>query len=321
DAYSIDDLASVAGLNPEQVRRVIRALEGECLEWRSGFAGRAVSLTDPERPMPELDRDEIEAKRSAEIARLDEVVAYAGSRRCRQAALIDYFGEETDNWRCGCCDICVGEETAWRDPTPEELRAVRIILLAAANFDGRIGGGKLAKILTGSSEIDSAWLRSSGDFGKLKSWKVNAVSALIHSLERAGALERIDREGFPCLQVSEQGEDVLTGAAEVKLDLAPAAATSRRERAKAAPAGEKRSRTAATRQGGLYEQLRQLRAKIAAARGVPLFAVLTNKDLAALAEKRPRTAEEAMEIPGIGERKAKRILPPFLEIIRKYGGE
>jgi len=209
----------------------------------------------------------------------------------------------------------------WRDPSPEELRAVRIILLAAANFNGRIGGGKLAKVLTGSSEVDSAWLRSSGDFGKLRSWKVNTVSALIHSLERSGALERVDREGFPCLQVSEQGEDVLTGAAEVKLDLAPAAASPRRERAPKAAPGEKRPRGAAVRQGGLYEQLRQLRARIAAARGVPLFAVLTNKDLTSLVEKRPRTAEEAMEIPGIGERKAKRILPPFLEIIRNSGGE
>ena len=319
--YSIDELAATAGLNSEQVRRVIRALEGECLEWRSGFAGRAVSLTDPERPMPELDREEIEAKRSAEIARLDEVIAYAESRRCRQAALIDYFGEETDNWRCGCCDICAGEETAWRDPTAEELRAVRIILLAAANFNGRIGGGKLVKLLTGSSEIDSAWLRGSGDFGKLKNWKVNTVSALIHSLERSGALERIDREGFPCLQVSEQGEDVLTGAAEVKLDLAPATASPRRKRASETVPSEKSSRRAASGPEGLYEKLRQLRAKIAAARGVPLFAVLTNKDLTSLVEKRPRTAEEAMKIPGIGERKAKRILPAFLEIIRKYDGE
>ena len=321
-SYTVDDLAVVAGLGAEQVRRVIRALEGECLEWRSSFAGRAVSLTDPERPMPELDREEIEAKRSAENARLDEVIAYAGSRRCRQATLIDYFGEDVTNWRCGCCDICSGEQTAWRDPSPEELRAVRIILLAAANFNGRIGGGKLAKILTGNSAVDSPWLRNSGDFGKLRSWKENTVSALIHSLERSGALERIDREGFPCLGLSAQGEDVLTGTAEVKLDLTPGIApgasrgagrTGSRAKLKA-----EKSRAPGDR---LYEELRQLRQKIALSRGVPAFAVLTNAGLAALAQYRPRTAEEAMELNGIGPHKAKYILPPFLEIIRRYAEE
>ncbi|MBR2374256.1 MAG: RecQ family ATP-dependent DNA helicase, partial [Lentisphaeria bacterium] len=195
--YSVEELAAIAGLNQEQTKRVIRALEGECLEYRTSFSGRAVILTDPELRTPELDREEIEAKRSAETARLDEVIAYAGSRRCRQAALIDYFGEDVSAWRCGCCDICSGDESSWRDPTAEEIRAIRIILLCAANFNGRLGAGKLSKVLTGSSEIDSPWLKNSGDFGKLANWKQTAVSAIIHSLERSGALERIDREGFP----------------------------------------------------------------------------------------------------------------------------
>ena len=53
-------------------------------------------------------------------------------------------------------------------------------------------------------------------------------------------------------------------------------------------------------------------------RGVPLYAVLTNSDLEQLAEHRPLTADEAVKLPGIGERKAKRILPPFLEAIRQF---
>ena len=319
DVYDIEELAVIAGLSTDQVKRVIRALEGECLTWQAAFSGRAVTLTDPEKPMPLLDREEIEAKRAAENARLDEVISYASSRRCRQTVLIDYFGEDVQSWRCGCCDICAGDRSALRDPTPEEYRAVRIILLAAANFKGRIGCGKLSKVLTGSSEIDSQWLRSSGDFGKLAAWKQNAVASLIQSLERSGALERTDRDGFPCLQISEQGEDVLTGAAEIKLDL--------RTHLSSDSSGERKSRKTSSRKSPgksserLYERLRKLRADIAMAKGVPLYAVLTNADLTALAENRPLSAEEAVKLPGIGERKAKRTLPPFLEEIRNFSEE
>ena len=314
--YDVEELAVIAGLNTDQVKRVIRALEGDCLTWQAAFSGRAVTLTDPDAPMPPLNREEIEAKRAAENARLDEVISYAASRRCRQTVLIDYFGEDVQSWRCGCCDICAGDQSVFRDPTPEEYRAVRIILLAAANFKGRIGCGKLSKVLTGSSEIDSQWLRSSGDFGKLAAWKQNAVASLIQSLERSGALERIDRDGFPCLQISGEGEDVLTGAAEIKLDL--------RTHLSAEASGERKSRkTSARRIPGkksslLYERLKELRADIARTRGVPLYAVLTNADLTVLAENRPASAEEAVKLPGIGERKAKRILPPFLEEIRNF---
>jgi ATP-dependent DNA helicase RecQ len=321
--YSVEELAVIAGLNTDQVKRVIHALDGDCLTWQAAFSGRAVTLTDPAQPMPPLNREEIEAKRSAEIARLDEVVTYASAHRCRQAALIDYFGEDVSSWRCGCCDICSGENSALRSPTPEENRAIRIILLCAANFDGRIGGGKLSKILTGSAEIESAWMRNSGDFGKLSSWKLNTVSALIHSLERAGALERVDREGFPCLKVSELGEDVITGAAEILLDLSAdlSGKSSERKSRKAPGKTALPGRRTSGDSSQLYERLRAIRQQIAAAKGVPLYTVLTNADLTALTENCPLTPEEAVKLPGIGERKAKRVLPPFLEEIRKFCGK
>ena len=322
NTYAVEELAVVANLTTDQVKRVIHALSGECLEWQSSFAGRAVSLTDAEAPMPELDRDEIEAKRSAETARLDEVVTYASSRKCRQAVLIDYFGEDVTNWRCGNCDICADSSSNMREPTPEERRAIRMILLCAANFNGRLGSGKIAKILTGSSEIESPWMRNSGDFGKLSSWKLNAVSALIHSLERSGALERVDQGGFPCLKISEMGEDVITGTAEVMLDLSSNLSASRESKGRRSkPAGSGAPKVSAGSRSELYEKFRAIRQQIAAVRGVPLYAVLTNADLTTLAENLPLTAEEAVKLPGIGSHKAKKVLPPFLEEIRKFKEE
>ena len=319
NTYSVEELAVAAGLNTDQVKRVIRALEGECLEWHASFAGRAVTLNDPEQPMPELDREAIEAKRSAETARLDEVVTYGSTNKCRQATLIEYFGEDSSSWRCGACDICSGENANMRPPTPDEYRAVRAILLCASNFNGRIGGGKIAKILTGSSEIDSAWMRNSGDFGKLSSWKLAAVSAIIHSLERSGALERVDQGGFPCLALSQAGEDIITGTAEVMLDLSYNLSASRESKGrKGKTLSPGTPKLSAGSRSELYDKFRAIRQQLAAARGVPLYAILTNADLTTLTENLPLSAEEAVKLPGIGSHKAKKILPPFLEEIRKF---
>ncbi|MDD5598043.1 MAG: ATP-dependent DNA helicase [Victivallaceae bacterium] len=38
-------LSSVAGLSPEQIKRVLHALDGECLKWQAPFAGRAIRIT------------------------------------------------------------------------------------------------------------------------------------------------------------------------------------------------------------------------------------------------------------------------------------
>ena len=67
--------------------------------------------------------------------------------------------------------------------------------------------------------------------------------------------------------------------------------------------------------------MRTIRQQMATARDLPLYAVLTNRDLATLVEHLPLTPEEAIKLPGFGEHKAKRILPPFLAEIRKYKEE
>jgi len=68
----------------------------------------------------------------------------------------------------------------------------------------------------------------------------------------------------------------------------------------------------------LYSMLKDLRFKMAKRAGVPQYIVFSNKVLEALTKYQPSDAEEALEIPGIGEGKAGNYLPPFLEMIRTY---
>ena len=203
---SVETLAGIAGLNSEQVKRVIGALNGDCLEWRSGFAGRAVELTDPELAMPELDDKELGSHLDYELSRLDSMVNYAKSFRCRQVELIGYFGEDGERWHCGCCDNCSGTGGI-NGSCGASDEDIRIALRGADLLNGRVGIGKLGQILAGSrsaSIISGNWHRN-GCFGTLRHLKAAAVESLLRELIDAGYLERVDRNGYSCIRISAAG--------------------------------------------------------------------------------------------------------------------
>ena len=204
---TIDTMAQIAGLSAEQIRRVLNALNGDVLSWENGFSGRAIELVDPARIEPPLDDNELDHRRNYEQSRLDAVVKYASSRNCRQKELIGYFGEKDDSWHCGNCDNCSGRSPASLQTRGITESEVRIVLRAAELFNGRIGAGKMAQILSGSRSagiIAGNWHRNAC-FGVLRKLKQTGVEQLIRALLDSGDLERIERGGYPCVRLSLQG--------------------------------------------------------------------------------------------------------------------
>jgi ATP-dependent DNA helicase RecQ len=69
----------------------------------------------------------------------------------------------------------------------------------------------------------------------------------------------------------------------------------------------------------LYSRLRDLRTKIAKSEKLPTYVVFNNKTLEGLARFRPKTVEDAMQVPGVGTAKAQRYLQPFLRMLAEWG--
>lgn len=321
-AFTFDELSVVSGLSVEQVKRVLRALNGECLAWRTPFAGRGTELLHPEKVQVDMDYRAMSEKREFELARLDEVCAYARTAGCRQAALIGYFGENARSWRCGSCDNCAGTAAASEGKLREVTDAaeegiIRRILEAVEEFDGRIGSGKLSQILAGSrsAELAGRGFHRSRHFGRLEPLKQTRIMAYLKSLENAGYLGRIERGEFPCIELTARGLEVLNEHAKARIDMPE---LRRKPERRSAPAQRPGGFPEYEEGAQLHEELRALRAKIAESRGVPPFAVLTNAALAELAKRQPLTIEESMTIPGIGPVKARTVIPLFLEKIRAF---
>jgi ATP-dependent DNA helicase RecQ len=65
----------------------------------------------------------------------------------------------------------------------------------------------------------------------------------------------------------------------------------------------------------LFERLRALRKEIADRQGVPAYVVFSDRTLREMAETRPRTESELLEVSGVGPAKLARYGERFLSVI------
>ncbi|MDR2734805.1 MAG: HRDC domain-containing protein [Spirochaetota bacterium] len=64
----------------------------------------------------------------------------------------------------------------------------------------------------------------------------------------------------------------------------------------------------------LFDKLRTLRKELSEKQGIPVYAVFTNDQLAAMVKKRPKSTKDLLGIPGIGEARVKQYGEAFLNL-------
>lgn len=74
----------------------------------------------------------------------------------------------------------------------------------------------------------------------------------------------------------------------------------------------------AENQEDLFEHLRIVRTQLAKQQRVPAYIILSNAALVDMAQKRPHTREELLEVSGIGEVKAQHYGKVFLNAILEW---
>jgi ATP-dependent DNA helicase RecQ len=78
-------------------------------------------------------------------------------------------------------------------------------------------------------------------------------------------------------------------------------------------------RAAADDTGELYNVLRRTRTKLAQEENVPAYVIFSNATLTEMAEIKPRTMAELMNVSGVGSVKAMRYGKEFLRAISDFG--
>ena len=258
-----------------------------------------------------LSEDEQNAVRAQDYARLRAMEDYCRTSDCLRGKILDYFGQ-THPASCGRCGNCCGEFS-----TEDLTEAAQMALSCVARIRTKLGYGVGKALLTAtlrgsrSERVAALGLDTLPTYGLLRGESAARVGELLDLLISEGLLTA-DAHGALCL--TPRSGDVLFRGVRVSHAV-------RRERLDAAGAKPRRSAppAASPEEGSsLYDYLRALRLKIARNMGVAAYVVFSNTTLADLAERRPHTPEELLEVSGVGKRKAERYGAAFLNAIREF---
>jgi ATP-dependent DNA helicase RecQ len=239
---------------------------------------------------------------------LRDMERYASGTRCRHRALVEYFGEAWTRAGCGSCDWCLKELDAVADSTT----VARKILSCVARVRQTWGIGHVTDVLVGKSseKVVAARHTELSTFGLLKEESASAVRGYLEQLVAEGLLQR-DGDPYPVLRLTTAGTALLKGQGDCLLY---------RELEPPKPRARSRSRMAlgAGADPELFDALREVRLRIARARGVPPYVIFHDTTLRDMAERRPATLADLHEVYGVGARKAADFGDAFLDAIRTF---
>lgn len=250
------------------------------------------------------------------MEKLKRMQQYAEADICRRRILLNYFGETTDH-DCGNCDVC-------RNP-PQRFDGSVIVqkaLSAIARSDEQIGSSTLIDILKGSASREVV----EKGYDKLKTYGVGRDipardwNDYILQMLHLGYIEIAYNENSR-LKITEIGRNVLFGKEKAMLVVIKREEPQITKRKKEPTVIQQPMFTPTVFEGEsdkLFEELRQLRKKLADQQAIPAYIVLSDKTLHLLASAKPETIEAFGAISGIGEYKKERYGKDFVNAIKKH---
>ena len=270
-------------------RVLVGMLEQAGILQRGFDAGRAMRID-----LPELGEgagaalDSLLARYATEAeARVERIVRFAESRRCRHLQVAEHFGETLDG-ACGACDVCDPRSgTRARGaakPLPGDVAGA--IVRAVEGLAWPVGRRSLVAMLRGSVAAPKS-ARRSVSYGILEAASEAEVKRWVKALEDAGALIEIE---------TSDGYRVLKAIPDAPLPSLGAKS--------AGPADE-----------SVVERLRSWRLERSRADGVPAYVVLHDATLHEVASTKPATIGELAAVRGLGPAKLERYGDDILEVV------
>jgi ATP-dependent DNA helicase RecQ len=251
--------------------RTLRELKSlQAFDYIPPFRGRAIRMLVRDQPFQKLDLDfkTLEEHKEAEYEKLNRMIAFAETSRCREREILAYFGQENAE-PCGRCDNCqrrglgrrqsvavealshaglrappesasVDESSANEHEVPnasaqplcdELVEVIRKILSGVARTRGRFGKNVIAQMLCGSNnaKIKKFGLARLSTYGLLAHFKQDEVVELLDMLLTLRCLEQAGADGLrPTVQLTEFGTSVMTAQSRLESVLPLSPALARR---------------------------------------------------------------------------------------------
>ena len=292
-----------------------KSVEGYYQE--TGRAGRdglpstawlAYGLQDVMQQRRMIDQSEGDADHRRKLsAHLDAMLALCETVECRRVQLLGYFGQTSTP--CHNCDTCLTPPQAI-DGTVAAQKLLSTVVRLKRERDQQFGAGQIIDILLGKTtpRITQNRHEQLATFGIGSELTEIEWRGVVRQLLAQGILA-VSPDGYGTLLITDAAGEVLSGGRPVRLrkepERAPRAARSRPGSASGAR-GSRAGAGAADLDAAdqpLFETLRQWRAGIAKAQGVPAYVVFGDATLRGIASTRPTSFDQLATISGVGQKK------------------
>ncbi len=305
------------GIDKPNVRFVVhydlpRHLEGYYQETgrcgRDGLPAEALLLfgtQDVATARFHLEKGNNENQNRIDSHKLNAMVGFAESLTCRRRVLLGYLGE-TLNQDCGNCDICL-------DPpeTFDATEAARKVLSCVYRVGQSFGIKHVVDVLRGAEteRIQKFGHQHVSTYGIGQEFSQAEWMSVVRQLIHRGYLLQ-DIAAFSVLKLTPRALSVLRN--EEKVTLARPRIHEKTRKNTVAAAMELDSDDLR-----LFENLRELRKKIALESGVPPYVIFGDATLAEMSRRRPRSEMAFLGISGVGQVKLERYGNAFLKVIAR----
>jgi len=250
------------------------------------------------------------AQKRVERQKLESMLAYCESARCRRVILLDYFGEQATP--CGNCDVCLEPPILW-DGTVAAQKA----LSAALRTGQRFGAGHLIDILRGKNteKVQQFGHQGLPTFGVGADIDERGWRSVFRQLLAAGLLDA-DASAYGALKLTDSARPILKGETRLQLRRQVERPKSRATRSSRVGTGNAAS-SSASRAGDspLLASLREWRLAQAREQGVPAYVILHDRTLGEIAALLPASVSALLAVPGIGAAKAERYGDALLALV------
>ena len=251
-----------------------------------------------------------EERKRLERRKLDALLGYAESTRCRRQVLLAGFGE-TYPEPCGNCDNCLEPPQTW-DGTQAAQKALSCIYRTGQRF----GVAYVIDVLRGAANerIGQFGHDRLSTFGIGEDLDANTWRSVFRQLVAAAFID-VDVQGYGGLRLTEAARPILRGEAQIQLrrDLRPSRKrTSTRSDSRS---GSSRDIELSHEAKPRFDALRELRTQLAREQNVPAYMIFSNATLRDIAEADPSELDELSTISGVGAAKLERYGEAVLEAL------
>ncbi len=260
-----------------------------------------------------MSGDAPEERKRVELQKLDALLGFCESTKCRHQTVLRYFGEEHPG-NCGQCDNCLAPVDTW-----DATQAAQMALSCVYRTGQRFGVGHLIDVLLGKAtpKVEQFRHQQLSTFGIGNSLAQAQWSSVYRQLVAAGLLN-VDMEAYGGLKITEAARPVLRGEQAVWLrrDVAP---VKRGRATKEERAARRPQPFAGANEDPLWLALKARRMELAREQGVPPYVIFHDSTLLEILNRKPQTLDEMGQISGVGQAKLARYGEAFLEVVEDVG--